>query len=108
MRSGSRILSVAVLVLAISPWLTGCSTLGIAKVEDLQAAETRLANQNTSTNAEVKKVKIVTDIGDLDVVIGKEGKVAYEATSLRATGSQEDLDRATAVPFPLEHVPFER
>jgi len=50
-------LILGVLALATAPWLTGCSTLGIAKVEDLQAAESRLANQNTSTNAELKKTK---------------------------------------------------
>jgi len=53
--SRTRCMVVALLVLATAPWLTGCSTLGIAKVDDLQAAESRLANQNTSTNAELKK-----------------------------------------------------
>ena len=57
MLSRSRRMVLAVLALAALPWVTGCSTLGIAKIEDLQAAETRMANQNTSTNAEVKTVK---------------------------------------------------
>ena len=55
--SRSRCLVLVLLAMSTAPWLTGCSTLGIAKVDDLQAAESRLANQNTSTNAELKKTK---------------------------------------------------
>jgi Toastrack DUF4097 len=54
--------------------------------------------------AGVETVKIVVDVGNLDVVIGGAGKVSYEATTLRATASQELLDRAVAVPFTFTHV----
>jgi len=57
MMSRSRWMILTLLALAAVPWVTGCSTLGIAKVEDLQAAETRMANQNTSTNADLKATK---------------------------------------------------
>ena len=57
MTVNNRLFLVGLLLLAGAPWATGCATLGIAKVEDLQASETRLANQNTSTNATMKTMQ---------------------------------------------------
>ena len=57
MTVNNRLFLVGLLLLAVAPWATGCATLGIAKVEDLQATETRLANQNTNTNASIKTMK---------------------------------------------------
>lgn len=53
----------------------------------------------------VKTVKIVTDVGNVDVVIGSAGAVGYEVKTLRTTGSEELLQRAVAVPFELQVVP---
>lgn len=52
-----QLLLIGLLVLSVAPLSTGCATLGIAKLEDLQATETRLANRNTSTNATIKSMK---------------------------------------------------
>jgi hypothetical protein len=57
-----------------------------------------------SIAAGVETIKIVADVGNLDVMIGSSGKVTFEGTSLRATASQELLDRATALPFTFEVV----
>ena len=51
--------------------------------------------------AEIKTVRLVTDVGNVDVAIGTAGEVGFEANAVRAAGSQAELDKAKAVPFKL-------
>ena len=49
--------AVVLLALAAAPFLSGCSTLGIATTEELAATETRLQNSNRDTSARLDNLE---------------------------------------------------
>ena len=57
-----------------------------------------------SLTNDIKTVKIVSDIGNVDVRIGSEGSVEFVAKTLRVTGSSELMDKARKAPYMMERV----
>jgi len=82
--SSVRVAAVIVVALSLMPFLSGCSTLGIATTEDLEATETRLrsAQRATDTRARTNEQALQEMSASVDQLTEMQQQVAASIAEL--------------------------